>query len=59
LVDGKAEMMEVATGIADDTHLEVMSGLSLGDEVITGPYSAISRVLEPGMAVRNKESENE
>ena len=58
-VDGKAEMIEVATGIADDTHLEVLSGLSTGDEVITGPYSAISRLLEPGMSVRDKASENE
>jgi HlyD family secretion protein len=43
-----ARMVQVTTGIADDTHMEVRSGLDPGDRVVTGPYSAVSRELEPG-----------
>jgi len=47
-----ARMVEVSTGISDDTHIEIRSGLSGGEQVITGPYSAVSRELEPGMKIR-------
>lgn len=47
----------VLTGIQDDTNIEVKSGLKEGEPVVTGPYSAISRQLEPGMEVRIKEDE--
>ncbi len=50
--DGTAKMVEVETGISDDTHIQILSGLSGGEEVIIGPYSAVSRELEPGMEVR-------
>lgn len=51
-----AEMVEVTTGIADDTHMEIRSGLSGGEHVITGPYSAVSRELEPGTKVQTSSS---
>ena len=47
-----ARMVEVSTGISDDTHIEIRSGLSGGEQVITGPYSAVSRELEPGTKIR-------
>ena len=47
-----ARMVEVTTGIADDTHIEVHSGLEGGETVITGPYSAVSRALAPGTKIR-------
>ena len=40
-----ARMVEVNTGIADDSHIEVRAGLEGGETVITGPYSAVSREL--------------
>ena len=49
--NGEAKMVEVETGIADDTHIAVQSGLSGGETVIVGPFSAVSRELQPGMAV--------
>ena len=49
---GKAKMVEVETSISDDTHIAVRSGLSGGETVITGPYSAISRALRPGLDVQ-------
>jgi HlyD family secretion protein len=50
--DGKAKMLEVETGIADDTHIEIQSGLEEEQQVIIGPYSAVSRMLRPGSAVQ-------
>lgn len=47
-----ARMVEVTTGIADDTYMEITSGLEGGETVITGPYSAISRELQPGTKIQ-------
>lgn len=51
MADGKAEMVEVETGISDDTHVVISSGLTAGQKIITGPYRAVSRTLRPGDAV--------
>ena len=48
---GKAKMVQVATGIADDANIEIKSGVKPGDEVISGSYSAISRKLKDGAKV--------
>ena len=50
-IGGKAQMVKVVTGIADDSHIEIKSGLKVGDEVISGSYSAISRKLKDGAKV--------
>jgi HlyD family secretion protein len=49
--DGKARLVRVETGIADDTYIVVTSGLQDGARVITGPFRAVSRTLSPGDAV--------
>ena len=49
--DGKAHWVKVTTGIADDTYMEIKSGVQPGDEVISGSYSAISRKLKDGAKV--------
>lgn len=54
---GKAEMVKVTTGIADDTYMEIKSGLQPGDEVISGSYSAISRKLKDGAKVEIEKEE--
>ena len=43
---GKAEMIEVTTGISDFENIEVLSGLNENDKVISGPYIAISQKLK-------------
>ena len=48
---GKAKMVEVTTGIADDANVEIKNGIKPGDEVISGSYSAISRKLKNGARV--------
>ena len=47
----KAHMLKVTTGIADDSYMEIKSGIKPGDEVISGSYSAISRKLKEGAKV--------
>ena len=51
LRDGTAEMVEVETGISDDTHIEVLSGLTGGETVITGPFRTLRTEIEAGDAV--------
>jgi len=47
----KVRMQKVETGIADNTHIEVKSGVKAGDEVVSGTYAAISRRLKDGAVV--------
>jgi HlyD family secretion protein len=47
----KAEFVPVKTGIAGTTDIEVLSGLSPGDEVVTGSYKVL-RTLKPGTGVK-------
>ncbi len=52
--EDKARIIEVETGIADDRFIEVKSGLEGGERVITGPYRAVSRTLQPDMDVQER-----
>jgi len=51
VTDGKVAARQVKTGIQSETHLEVVSGLSAGDQVVIGSYRAISRDLNDGALV--------
>ena len=58
LKDGrKAKMVEVTTGIADDANIEIKNGVKVGDEVISGSYSAVSRKLKDGAPVVMEKAE--
>ncbi len=50
--NGKAVARAVKTGIQSDSHIEIVEGLKEGDEVITGSYRAISKLLENGSVVK-------
>jgi HlyD family secretion protein len=47
-------------GIQSNTHIEILDGISEGDEVVTGSYRAISKDLENGVevAIKKKNGEN-
>ena len=49
--DNKVKMVKVKTDIQDLNYIEV-SGLKVGDEVITGPYSTVSKLLKEGTLVK-------
>jgi len=44
-------MREVKTGIQDNDYIEIVSGLTEGETVVTGPFSAIARKLKAGSRI--------
>jgi HlyD family secretion protein len=44
--NGKAEFVEITTGIADQKNIEVASGMKAGDSLISGPYAVLRTVKE-------------
>jgi len=66
LLEGnEVKKAKVTTGISDDTYIEIISGLEGGEDVVNGPYRAISKELEDGTKVmapkkdkKNSEEEN-
>ncbi len=57
--NGKAKLRVVTTGIQDDTNIEVKTGLSEGEEVITGPYNTVTKILSCGDKVKDKSAKKE
>lgn len=55
---GEAKLIVVTTGIQDDSNIEIMSGLSESDVVITGPYNLVTKKLESGDKVEEESSES-
>ncbi|MFK8056996.1 MAG: efflux RND transporter periplasmic adaptor subunit [Saprospiraceae bacterium] len=53
----EVERAVVKTGIQDRRNIMILSGLNAGDKVVVGPYSAVSRKLDDGDKVYEKEEE--
>ncbi|CAN5583635.1 efflux RND transporter periplasmic adaptor subunit [soil metagenome] len=49
---GKAKMVEVKTGISDYDNIEILSGVEDGQEVVIGPFLAVSKRLKDGDAIK-------
>ncbi|HTO35053.1 MAG TPA: efflux RND transporter periplasmic adaptor subunit [Flavobacterium sp.] len=47
----KAKLRIIETGIQDDTNIEVIKGLKKGEEIITGPYTVVTKELKSGDAI--------
>jgi HlyD family secretion protein len=56
--DGQAKLQKVKTGIQDNSHIMITSGLKAGDEVISGPYRAVSKSLKEGDKIRVVDKED-
>jgi HlyD family secretion protein len=52
-----AREREITTGISDDKFIEVKSGLKAGEEIITGPYLAITKELKDGAEIEEKKAD--
>ena len=50
--DGKVKRVKVKTDIQDINYIEIKEGLVEGDEVVTGPFNAISKTLKDGTVVK-------
>lgn len=46
--DGTVSLRVVETGIQDDKYIRIVKGLSEGEEVVVGPFNAISKTLKDG-----------
>jgi len=55
--DNKAKIRRVKTGIQDDKYIQILDGVKEKDQLISGPYSAISKTLKHGDLIKevNKE----
>jgi HlyD family secretion protein len=49
--DGKVSARQVTTGIQSDNLIEIVSGISADEQVVTGSYRAISNDLDNGAQV--------
>ncbi|MCU0321625.1 MAG: efflux RND transporter periplasmic adaptor subunit [Chitinophagaceae bacterium] len=50
--DATVKKVKVKTDIQDLNHIEILSGLKVGDEVIVGPYNVVSKTLKEGDKVK-------
>jgi HlyD family secretion protein len=50
--ENKASKDIVTTGIQDSRYIEILTGKKLGDEVIIGPYDAVSKRLDTGKKIK-------
>ena len=50
--DNTVKKVLVKTGIQDIYNIEIREGISEGDQVVVGPYSALSKTLRHGMKVK-------
>lgn len=53
----KAKLKVVKTGIQDDENIQILKGLEVGEEIIVGPYSAVSKKLMNGVDIKTSEKE--
>ncbi len=56
-VGDTAKLVRVETGIQDNRYIEVTQGLTIDDEVVVSPFSAISRQLDDGKLVKKVKQE--
>lgn len=50
--EGTVSLRIVKTGIQDNSHIQILNGLKEGEQVVTGPYNAVSRLLKEGDKVK-------
>ena len=55
---GYARAKDVKTGIQDNTYIEVLSGINVGDLVISAPFSAISKKLSDSTIIEKVKKED-
>jgi len=53
----RVRKVEVKTGIQDQNSIEILEGVSEGEEVVVAPYNAINKTLKDSMQVKKVEEE--
>ncbi len=57
--DNIVKALQVETGIQSETHIEILTGISEGEEIVTGNYRAISQILKNNTKVNVEEEKQE
>jgi HlyD family secretion protein len=55
----KAKMLPVKRGISNDSHYEILEGVSEGQEIITGSFKAVSKELNDGSLIQLEEAKED
>ena len=50
--EGQAKLQEVETGIQDNMYIQITEGIDVDQEIIVGPYRAVSKKLSDGDDVK-------
>ncbi|MFC6999696.1 efflux RND transporter periplasmic adaptor subunit [Rufibacter roseus] len=56
--NGKVNMVKVKTGISDFDNIEILSGVKKGQQVVSGPFRAVSKQLKDGDKVLVKDEKS-
>lgn len=54
---GKVKLVSVKTGIQDNNYIEIISGLTEGQEVVSAPYSLVAKSLKDGDLVEKTDKD--
>ena len=59
--NGVAKLREVKTGITDIStgNIEIISGLKVGEKIVTGPFIEVSKRLEDGSLIEDEKAKTE
>ena len=55
----EAKLKVVTTGIQDDTNIEILTGLTIDEEVLIGPYNTVTKMLESGDKIKQMSDKDE
>ncbi|MBN8665483.1 MAG: efflux RND transporter periplasmic adaptor subunit [Chitinophagales bacterium] len=50
--DNTVKKLKVKTAVQDLNYIEVLEGIKVGDQVVTGPYNTVSKLLKQGDKVK-------
>ncbi len=53
--DGKVEFVAVTTGLTGDSNIEIVKGLTEGQQIVTGPFRALRDIKDGGKVREQKE----
>lgn len=56
--NGVAKLKQIKTGISDFENIQVLEGITEGEEIISGPYFIVSKQLSEGDLVKKMGNEN-
>jgi HlyD family secretion protein len=56
--EGKSALVVVKTGVQDDMYIQITEGLKGDEQIITGPYEIVTRLLNGGDDIKKEEKKD-